>query len=168
MVQPRNERSASLDCEVDVTSLSSDLHNYDQPLRIRCHLQVRCARVSVIAHSPAGSVICPGLRTKGGRISKTSSMADGRSKQFEDYFARLCDRPSVRGTRLCSHIFSDAGACGAKKMFHVGEACGNSSHRGRLDVGPCAFLRLALRTNANAGDRRYRRAFLGKRSVVRR
>jgi hypothetical protein len=94
MVQPRNERSASSDSEVRVTSFSSDLHNYDQPIRIRCHLEVRCARVSVVAHSPAVSVISSSLRTKGGRISKTFSMTDRRSKQLQNYLLDTM-RPAI-------------------------------------------------------------------------
>jgi hypothetical protein len=152
MVQPRNERSASLDSEVHVTSLSSDHHNYDQTATDAMSLKVRCACVSVAAHSPAASVIFSNRRTKGGRISKTFSMADGRGKRLQGYFSILCDQPSVRGIRLRSHIFSNAGACGPKELLHVREASGNSSCRGRFDVGPGAFLRSALRANANAGD----------------
>ena len=154
MVQPRNEISASLDSEVNIASLSSDHHNYDQTAADTMSLRMRYARVRVVAHSPAASMISSSLRTKDGRISKTFSMADGRSKRLQGYLSRLCDQPSVRGVRLRSHIFSNAGACGPKELFHVREACGNSSCRGRFDVGLGGFLRSALRTNANAGDRR--------------
>ncbi|OXC73810.1 hypothetical protein BSU04_35045 [Caballeronia sordidicola] len=45
----------------------------------------------MVAHCPAASVISWSLLTEGGRVSKVFSMADGRSKQLQGYFSRVCD-----------------------------------------------------------------------------
>jgi hypothetical protein len=90
-----------------------------RPLRIPCQLHLLWARVRVIPHFRPSRSSPQVFEPNAGEISMTFSMTGGRSEQPQGYFSRLCDRSSVRGIRLRSHIFSSASACGPKELAAI-------------------------------------------------